>query len=192
MVSIGASFVASYTILSNLGTSDQFTQVLTIIGLVGSTVPAGILSQKIYSKTKQKVQLKIKQKVQLKSKVTLPNILPKHTITPDLSPKDSWYQTNLTRSEKGNTLQYGQVYLYIRIKDVRSYVTAILKNANGIALQIDQSHSFDEDNNIETTRLELLKADGTPFPKGIYHLQVRGDRGTGDSMGIINDTFEIV
>ena len=188
MVTIGGSFVAAHTILINLGSTDQYLQVLTIIGLIGGTVPAGILSQKVFTKTKQKiVQSKSKDK-----KSILVNIIPKDTVTPELSPKDSWYQNNFVPSDKGNSLNYGQIHLWIRIKDVRSYVTAVLTDANGIRLQVDQSHEFDEDNNIETTRLELIKADGTPFPKGIYHLKTRGDRGTGDSMGIKNDTFEII
>ena len=59
-----------------------------------------------------------------------------------------------------------------------------------MALQVKQSHDLDEDNNVETARLELLKPDGTPFPKGIYHVMIRGDRGTGDSVGITNDTVK--
>ena len=182
LITVGSSFVASYTILSQIDSTDQYLQVLTIISLVGGTIPAGILSQKIFTKTKQKVQSKTSEDV-------LQNTISK---APELFPKESWYQTNLKKSDHGKYLQYGQVHLWIRVKDVRSYVTVILKDANGIALQIDQSHHLDEDNNIETTRLELLKADGTPFPKGIYHITIRGDRGTGDSAGIAHDTFEIV
>ena len=189
LITIGGSFIAAHTILSEFAITDPFQQILLVLLLVGGTIPAGMLGQKTFSKVKQKITQSTKE---IKSKNTSETPAQRKLTPPDLFLKDSWYQTNFTKTDKGNSLQYGQIYLWIKIKDVRSYVTAMIKDANGIALQVDQSHSFDEDNNIETTRLELLKADGTSFPKGIYHLQVNGDRGTGDSIGIKNDTFEIV
>ena len=189
MVTIGGSFVAAHTALSQVTPAEPFQQVLLVMSLIGFTVPGAVFGQKTFTKVKQKVQKRPKEE-------TLQRPIPikkgRFLSIPKLGPADSWYQTNFKKSDKGNSLQYGQVYLWIRIKDVRSYVTAILKDANGLALQVDQSHEFDEDNNVETARLELLKADGTPFPKGIYHLTIRGDRGTGDSQGIKSDTFEIV
>ena len=180
IVSVGGSFAAAYAVLSQISQADQHLQVLTILGLIGGTIPAGALSQKAIQKAKSK-----------NKKPVITNTISKHTI-PQLSPNGSWYQNNFTKTQKGNSLQYGQIYLWVRIKDVRSYVSIMLKNADGMALQVEQSHKYDEDNNIETVRLELLKPDGMPFPKGVYHVMIRGDRGTGDSQGIANDTFEIV
>ena len=34
-----------------------------------------------------------------------------------------------------------------------------------------------------STMIESLKANGTPFPKGVYNLRIQGDRGTGDRVG---------
>ena len=210
LVTVGGSFIAAHTVLSEFTVTDPFQQILLIFSMVGITIPGAALGQKTFSKVKQKVKQKVlstptapdtrKEKLEKMKKQYYDNPTGKiiqrklspPELSPELSPANSWYQTNFTKSDKGNSLPYGQVYTWIKIKDVRSYVTAILTDANGIALQVDQSHEFDEDNNIETTRLELLKPDGTPFPKGTYHLQVQGDRGTGDSQGIKNDTFEIV
>lgn len=110
---------------------------------------------------------------------------------PKLGPESEWFQTNFVKTEKGNTLPFGQ-NLWIRIKDVRSYVTAKLSDSKGNVIQIDQSHQFDEDNNIETTRLEMFGRDAKPLPRGKYTLQTQGDRGTGDAQGIKADEFEIV
>jgi|APSaa5957512535_1039671.scaffolds.fasta_scaffold05906_3 hypothetical protein len=188
MLTVGTSFVATHTALSQIIIIDPFQQTLLIMSLVGFTVPGAALGQKMFTKVKQKVQQKPREELQR----LIPTKKGRFLSVPKLSPTDSWYQNNFKKSQNGNSIPYGQLYLWIKVKDVRSYVTVILKDANGIALQIDQSHEYDEDNNVETTRLELIKPDGTPFPKGIYHLQTRGDRGTGDSQGIKNDIFEIV
>jgi hypothetical protein len=189
MISIGGSYVATHTILSEITGIDPFQQTLLVLSLIGVTIPGATLGQKAFTKIKQKVKPNTSDSKQQRQ---IPIKKEKFLAIPTLVPVHSWYQSNFVPSEKGNSLQYGQVYLWIRIKDVKSYVTVILKDTNGIALQIDQSHYLDEDGSIETTRLELLKADGTPFPRGIYHLQIQGDRGTGDSIGIKKDTFEII
>lgn len=108
------------------------------------------------------------------------------TVVPKMGPEDSWYQTNFTRSEKGNILPSG-TNLWIRLVGVRSYVSAVLKNEVGKVIQIDQSSQFDEDGDIATTRLETAG-----LPKGKYILQVQGDRGSSDSEGIKTDEFFIV
>lgn len=112
---------------------------------------------------------------------------------PELGPKESWYQTNFTKNTvKGNTIPYGQIYLWIKMAGVKSYISAILKTAEGVPIQVDQSSEMDEDNDIETTRIELFARDGTPLPRGKYILETRGDRGTSDSVGIKSDEFEIL
>lgn len=112
---------------------------------------------------------------------------------PELGPKESWYQTNFRKNEaKGNTIPYGQIYLWIKMVGVRSYISVILKTAEGVPIQVDQSSEMDEDNNIETTRIELFSRDGTPLPRGKYILESRGDRGSSDSVGIKTDKFEIL
>ena len=112
---------------------------------------------------------------------------------PTLGPATSYYQTNFRQDKKlGNVLDFGQSYLWIKMIGVRSYVSVKLKTADGFPIQIDQSSEFDEDNNIETTRLEMFVKSGAPLPKGKYILESRGDRGSSDSIGIKNDPFEIV
>lgn len=111
---------------------------------------------------------------------------------PTLGPAGSKFQTNFQRGEGGNKIPYGQIYLWIKIEGVRSYVTAILKTAAGVPIQIDQSSELDEDNNIETTRIELFDKSGEPMPRGKYILQMQGDGTGGDAQGIKKDEFEIV
>ena len=201
LLTVGGSFIAAHTVLSEFTVTDPFQQILLIFSMVGVTIPGAALGQKVTQKVKQKVMIPsittvpdTRQEQMKKQYHDNPTdkIIQRKISPLELGPANSWYQTNFTKSEQGNTLPYGQVYLWIKIKDVRSYVTAILKDSKGIALQVNQSHEFDKDKNIETTELLLLKSDGTPFPKGTYHLQVQGDRGTGDSQGIKNDTFEII
>ena len=108
-------------------------------------------------------------------------------------PPGAWYQTNFQKNtERGNVLQYGQSYLWIKVDSARSYITAILKDNTGRVIQIDQSSETDEDNNRTTTRLEMFTRNGTPLPRGKYSLQIQSDSGSGDSQGIKEDVFYIV
>ena len=59
-------------------------------------------------------------------------------------------------------------------------------------IQIDQSHELDEDNNVETTRLELFAKDGKHLAPGKYSLQISADSGSSYYIGIKRDEFEIV
>lgn len=124
--------------------------------------------------------------------VTVPAVQTKME-PPVLGPVGSKFKTNFTRdSQRGNVIFYGQSYLWVQIEGVRSYVTAILRDSKLNVIQIDQSHQNDEDGDISTTRFELFARDGTPLPRGKYHLEYRGDSGSSDSIGISNDQFEIV
>ena len=106
---------------------------------------------------------------------------------------NSWIQTNFRKdAQKGNVIDFGQSYLWIKVPGARSYVTAILKNYSMQAIQIDQSSQHDEDNDITTTRLELFQKNGDPLPRGVYYLTATADAGSGDSQGIKDDKFEIV
>lgn len=112
---------------------------------------------------------------------------------PVLGPIGSKFKTNFTKDpQRGNVIFYGQSYLWVQIEGVRSYVTAILRDSKLNVIQIDQSHENDEDGDISTTRFELFARNGTPLPRGKYHLEYRGDSGSSDSIGISNDEFEIV
>ena len=108
----------------------------------------------------------------------------------NFGPRDSWFQTNLKKSsdpKKGAVLEYGQSYLWIKISGARSYVTAILKNAHGNVIQVDQSHQQDEDNDYTTTRLEMFSSNGEPYPCGKYTLTGQADVGTGDAQRIVHE-----
>ena len=216
LTTIAVSFITAHTVLMGVESGGAQLHILATIGLIGGTVPMGMLGQKLTSKMKTvKIQKKetnhlpkniIDRRIDetkgyrgldtdhvskpvfsaVENKISSNNMNP-----PTLGPADSWYQTNFKTSERGNTLEFGDLYLWVRLKDVRSYVTAILSDGNMLRLQIDQSHEFDEDNNTETTRLELITADGKPFPRGKYHLHSAGDRGTSDS-NQVKEMFEIV
>jgi len=114
------------------------------------------------------------------------------TITiPKLGPKGAKYQTNFAKDRGGNTLPFGSD-LWIKRTGVRSYITAILRDSAGNAIQVDQSHTKDEDGDIETTRLEMHAIDGQPLPRGKYTVQSQGDAGSSDATGTKSDEFSIV
>ena len=166
--------------------------------MVGVTIPGAALGQKVTQKVKQRVSStstiqdtrKEKMKKQYYDNPT-DKIIQRKLSPPELSPANSWYQTNFTKSDKGNTLNFGDLYLWIKLIGARTYVAATLYDEKMRALQIDQSTIHDEDNDIETTRFELITADGKPFPRGVYYVRPNGDVGPGDSQGIL-DKFEII
>ena len=184
MVSVGGSFIAAHTVLSEISTSDPQLQVLTAIGLVAGTVPMGIAGQKVVTKVKGIV----------KSKKENPTVITKKfSMVPDLGPVGSHYQTNFVKDEiKGNIIPITQNYLWIKRPGTRSYIAVILRDSNENVIQIDQSHELDEDNNVETTRLELFAKDGKHLAPGKYSIQHKADAGTSYSTGVKRDEFEIV
>lgn len=151
----------------------QLGVIFAQIGIVAGGSAAG---QKVVNKTRSKVR---KRKF---DKLT----------PPVLHPVGNWYQTNFIREQSGNALAADQNYLWIKLSGVRSYVSVMLRDSSGNVLQIDQSHALDEDNNVETCRLEMFDRTGKRLPKGKYSLQIQGDRGTGDSQGIKSDEFTIL
>lgn len=112
-------------------------------------------------------------------------------VVPKLGPEDSEYQTNFIKTDKGNSLPFGN-HLWIKVFGVRSYITATLKDASKNIIQIDQSSLVDEDGDITTTRLEMFGRDKKPLPRGKYFVTVRGDFGTSDAQGIKEDEFFII
>ena len=181
MVSVGGSFIAAHTVLSEINTSDPQLQVLTAIGLVAGTVPMGIAGQKVVTKVKGRVKSK-----NIDSKK-------KFSMVPDLGPVGAHYQTNFVKDEiKGNIIPITQNYLWIRVPRTKSYLSVVLRDFIGNVIQIDQSHELDEDNNVETTRLELFAKDGKHLAPGKYSIQISADSGSSYYMGIKTDNFEIV
>jgi hypothetical protein len=209
----GALFVV-YGGYSLIVDSSQDLQLMVTIGAISSIAATGFVGKKIFgiirpiiptgqiTTTKPDGTIITTMVPASSSKEAVNEILEKskqgkkieqNMLPPQLGPDGEWYQTNFTKdSKKGNVLPYGEKSLWIRIQGVKSYATAVLKDSQGRWLQIDQSHSFDEDNDIETTRIELYNKIGEPFPKGKYFLESRGDRGTSDSTGIKSDEFWIV
>lgn len=108
------------------------------------------------------------------------------TKKPKIGPVGEKYQTNFVKTDKGNSLPYGND-LWIKRTGVRSYLTAELYDEKMNLMQIDQSHEHDEDDNIETTRLET-----STLPRGKYFVTSQGDAGTSDSTGTKKDEFYIV
>jgi len=105
----------------------------------------------------------------------------------------SKYYTNFFQTIKGNSIKYGDE-LIIRIRGADS-VQGTIKDVRGRALQLDQSHAFDEDKNVETINFTLkhrkFRLFGFKLPKGTYELNVKfHDKKDGD--GGIKDIFEIV
>ena len=55
LVTIGGSFVATYTILSSTGVTGNYEQMLLILGLIGVTLPVGVAGQKTFDKVRGKL-----------------------------------------------------------------------------------------------------------------------------------------
>ena len=109
------------------------------------------------------------------------------------NPPGAWVQTNFVKDpEKGNSLPFGKIYLWIKIPKARSYITVQLKDSEGKLIQIDQSSESDEDNDHTTVRLEMFSRNGEPLPKGKYTLKLLSDSGTSYSQGVNRDEFWIV
>ena len=105
----------------------------------------------------------------------------------------SRYHANFFRSLKGNSIRQGDE-LVVRIRGAES-VQGTIKDVRGNLLQVDQSHYFDEDRNVETINFTLkhkrFKVFGFNLPKGTYELKVAfHDKEKGD--GSVRDVFEIV
>ena len=107
-------------------------------------------------------------------------------------PKKSWYQTNFVKTNAGNTLPFGQSYLWVKIPSAHTYIGAILYDGRGNKIQIDQSSDHDEDNDHTTLRLEMFAKNGAPLPRGDYRMDVTKDGGGQNAREVDNDRFVIV
>lgn len=99
---------------------------------------------------------------------------------------NGWLETN------GTTLGYESPHLWVRVKDSKSYVTAVLRDANKRVIQVDQSSAHDEDQDDSTTRLELFNSNGTPLARGRYYLSVKSDSTKGGPVQADELAVEIV
>lgn len=114
---------------------------------------------------------------------------------PQFTSKHSWYESNFKEDEKrGNVIEYGEPYLWFRVKGVRTYFIAKLKEQNGTLIQIDQS-GYAGNPWSDTIRLEMFRnrnGEMEPLPRGKYSIEIQGDKGTSDAIGANSDKFEIV
>jgi len=111
----------------------------------------------------------------------------------DFQEGKSKYYTNFFQSLKGNSIKRGDE-LIVGVRGADS-VQGTIKDIRGRPLQLDQSHAFDEDNNVETINFTLkhrkFRLFGFKLPRGTYELNVKfHDKSDGD--GGIKDVFEIV
>ena len=112
---------------------------------------------------------------------------------PVLFKGDAWYQNNFFKTRSGNALNSKYPFLWIYIKDVRSYVTAVLRDNNGKVIQIEQTGSVQNPWK-DVVKLELIRmVNGkvVPYKTGIYTVTVQGDRGSGDAQRI-TDEFVLI
>ena len=108
-------------------------------------------------------------------------------------PVGAWYQTNFIKTNAGNTLEFGQSYLWILIPSTKYYISVTLRDSTQKVIQVDQSFEKDEDNNVKTARLEMFERNGKPLERGEYTLRIQSDVDTGEpGRGIQNDKFQIV
>ena len=59
--------------------------------------------------------------------------------------------------ERGNVIAYGTKSIYVKVPGARSYVNAMVETNDGKILTFGQSATKDEDNNVETIRVQLTK-----------------------------------
>ncbi len=111
-----------------------------------------------------------------------------------------WFDTNLNQYEgKGAFHPYGRKYLWIRCKGAKDGITVRMSKLHDDTgefkklLQIDQSGIHDEDNDIETTRLEMFGLDRkTPMKRGKYRMIITAmTRGTSYTQSATT-SFEII
>lgn len=85
----------------------------------------------------------------------------------------------------GNVVERGTQYLTISSDKVRSYMTVILRDAQNNLLVVDQKSA-----GTIPARIRLADKSGADLSPGNYSLQVNGDYGSSDSVGVI-DRFSI-
>ena len=91
--------------------------------------------------------------------------------------EESWFTTNLSNSgDKEDPvrrfLPADINCLWVKIKGAKAIGIQLFDNNYGL-IQVDQSHDKDEDNNSETTRIEMFGKSGKRLPSGIYKVRIR-------------------
>ncbi len=198
--SVTAAYAALPTIVAQAPTPDL--QLLAVLGQIGAIAGIGFGAKKINDKRNgRKADKQAQTLTQMRAYGTPAAAEQKHdkgpgplqlAAAPVLGPPDSWFQTNLKNQKgKGAVLPYGSAYLWLCVKDAKTFVSATLADGAGNFIQAQQSHEHDEDKKVDTVRFAMFDKTGTPLPRGIYEVKVAGDRGTSYSIGT-GTKFEIV
>ena len=112
---------------------------------------------------------------------------------PVLHNTGQWYDNNFYKSEHGNTLNREYPWLWVQIKDIRSFVAGTLQAPNGNYIQAEQSYHV-RNPWWDVIRFELTEMkDGkvVPMQPGEYTINIKGDRGTSDTQGV-TDKFMLI
>ena len=96
---------------------------------------------------------------------------------PEWANEEAWFSTNLSNSGDNEDpvrryLPADVNCLWVMIRDAKAIGIQLYDNKYGL-IQIDQSHDKDEDNDSQTTRIEMFAKSGKRFPPGIYKVRIR-------------------
>ena len=123
MATVGGSFITAHAILSEISSSDPQLHVLTTLGLVAWNCPNG------NCRTKSSYQSQRNSKIQKRKPYY--NNQRNSPWFQSLDQSAAHYQTNFVKDEiKGNIIPITQNYLWIRMVDVKSYVSVVLRDSN--------------------------------------------------------------
>ncbi len=192
---VAGAYASIPTILTQAPTHDL--QLLAVIGQIGAVAGIGygakvVNDKRVARKTRQQTEAltsmdmrrpdgnagrKVHTETDGRGKQ-------QSTAAPLIGPPDSWFQTSLKHKKgKGAVLPYGTAYLWIGIKDAKTFVSATLSDSLDNIIQIDQTQELDKTNGVATLRFEMFARDGTPLPRGAYKIKAAGDRGTSYTIG---------
>ena len=109
-------------------------------------------------------------------------------VEPEWTTERGWYSTNLKNNDNddGGVKRYlpqGMNCLWIKIAGAAALTTQLF-NPDGNLVQIDQSHAKDEDDDVETTRIELFDTLGQRYPPGIYSVRIQAQKIGGQTTSI--------
>ena len=117
---------------------------------------------------------------------------------PILFKGDAWYQNNFFKTKRGNALNQQYPILWAKVKDVRSYVTGVLRDSRGNVIQVEQT-GYRGNPWKNVVKFELYKMEYShdktgkvigkvvPFETGTYTVTIQGDRGSGDAQRITDE-----
>lgn len=96
---------------------------------------------------------------------------------PEWNNEESWFATNLERdsdksAEVSRILPRDVNCLWVRMRNAKA-ISIQLFNENRNLIQIDMSSDTDEDNDAETTRIEMFDKTSRRFAPGIYRIRIR-------------------